>query len=137
MGSGNGLAVAAAAVAIALGAGFGLRDAQSLTIPTLCAEGGACAYVCHSVVEQGRTAGDFIALAAYQLGPEKPIDMPPVTLATPPSVDPRNVYAGAGAGMFSPAVEGQLTRVYSPNLATGRVDVIDPETFKVVDSLEA
>ena len=87
--------------------------------------------------EQGRTAGDFIALAAYQLGPEKPIDLPPVNLGTPPPVDPRNVYAGAAAGMFSPAVAGQPTRVYSPNLVTGRVDVIDPETFTVIDSLDA
>ncbi len=133
----KGFAAAAAVIAIAVGAGFGLRAAQSLTIPFPCAEGGACAYVCHSVVEEGRTASDFIALAAYQLGPEKPIDLPPVNLGTPPPVDPRNVYAGAAAGMFSPAVDGQPTRVYSPNLATGRVDVIDPETFKVIDSLEA
>ena len=39
--------------------------------------------------------------------------------------------------MFSPAVAGHLSRVYSPNLLTGRVDVIDPETFKVIDSLVA
>ena len=39
--------------------------------------------------------------------------------------------------MFSPAVAGMPTRVYSPNLITGKVDVIDPETFKVIDSLEA
>ena len=42
-----------------------------------------------------------------------------------------------GAGMFSPAVAGQLSRVYSPNLITGKVDVIDPETFTVIDSLDA
>src|SRR5271169_4661658 len=129
--------VAAAAMAIAVGAGFGLRGAQSFTIPNACVEGSACAYVCSSVLEQGRTAADFIALAAYQLGPERPILMPPANLSMPAPVDPHNVYAGAGAGMFSPAVAGQLTRVYSPNLLTGRVDVIDPETFTVVDSLEA
>ena len=39
--------------------------------------------------------------------------------------------------MFSPAVAGQPSRVYSPNLVTGKVDVIDPETFKVIDSLVA
>ena len=55
----------------------------------------------------------------------------------PAPVDPHNVYAGAGAGMFSPAVAGHLKRVYSPNLLTGRVDVIDPETFTVIDSLVA
>ena len=37
--------------------------------------------------------------------------------------------------MFSPAVAGEPSRVYSPNVVTGKVDVIDPETFKVIDSL--
>ncbi len=137
MGFRNGLTAAAAAAAIAAGAGFGLRAAQSVTIPTGCAEGAACAYVCRGAGEQGRTESDFIALAAYQLGPERPILMPPANLTMPAPVDPHNVYAGAGAGMFSPAVAGQPTRVYSPNLITGRVDVIDPETFTVIDSLDA
>jgi hypothetical protein len=132
----NGL-VAAAAMAIAAGAGFELRSAQSFTIPNACVGGSACAYVCSSVLEQGRTVGDFIALAAYQLGPERPILLPPANLSMPPPVDPHNVYAGAGAGMFSPAVAGQPSRVYSPNLVTGKVDVIDPDTFKVIDSLVA
>ena len=96
-----------------------------------------CAAFCRSVVEEGRTEGDFIALAAYQLGPEKPIDLPPANMSMPAPVDPKNVYAGAGAGMFSPAVAGHLSRVYSPNLTTGKVDVIDPETFKVIESLDA
>src|SRR3984957_13858542 len=132
----NGL-VAAAAIAIAVGAGFELRSAQSFTIPNACVGGSACAYVCSSVLEQGRTAADFIALAAYQLGPERPILLPPANLTMPPPVDPHNVYAGAGVGMFSPAVAGQPSRDYSPNLVTGKVDVIDPETFKVIDSLAA
>src|SRR5277367_2227111 len=62
MGFRKGFAAAAAAAVIAAGAGFGLRAAQSFTIPPLCAEGVSCSYVCHSVVEQGRTASDFIAL---------------------------------------------------------------------------
>ena len=132
----RGLA-AAAAMAIAAGVGFELRSAQSFTIPNACVEGSACAYVCSSVLEQGRTAADFIALAAYQLGPERPILLPPANLSMPAPVDPRNVYAGAGVGMFSPAVAGQPSRVYSPNLVTGKVDVIDPDTFKVIDSLAA
>jgi DNA-binding beta-propeller fold protein YncE len=132
----KGLAAVAAA-AIAIGAGFGLRSAQSFTIPDACVEGSACAYVCSNVLEQGRNAADFIALAAYQLGPERPILMPPANLSMPAPVDPHNVYAGAGVGMFSPAVAGQPSRVYSPNLVTGKVDVIDPDTFKVIDSLAA
>src|ERR1700733_5309268 len=141
-GKGQGMAfrngfVAAAAMAIAVGAGFELRSAQSFTIPNAGVAGSACAYVCTSVLEQGRTAADFIALAAYQLGPERPILLPPANLWMPAPVDPHNVYAGAGVGMFSPAVAGQPSRVYSPNLVTGKVDVIDPDTFRVIDSLAA
>jgi hypothetical protein len=89
------------------------------------------------VVEEGRSDGDFVQLAAWQLGPPQAIDLPPANLGMPAPVDPNNVYAGAGAGMFSPAVAGHLTRVYSPNLVTGKVDVIDPETFEVIESLAA
>ena len=110
---------------------------RSFTIPTVCTDAAQCAAFCRSAVEQGRTESDFIALAAYQLGPERPIDLPPANLTMPPPIDPKNVYAGTGAGNFSPASPAQLIRVYSPNLMTGKVDVIDPETFKVVDSLVA
>ena len=62
------------------------------------------------------------------------VELPPGNLTMPPLIDPKNVYAGIAAGDISPATEGQLSRVYAPNLITGRVDVIDPATFKVVDS---
>ena len=125
---------AAAAVAIAVGPGFELHSAQSLTVPDACVLGAAdCAAVCRSLDDQRRAPADFIALAAYQLGPERPILLPPANLSMPAPVDRHNVYAGAGAGMFSPAVAGQPSRVYSPNLVTGKVDVIDPDTFKVIE----
>src|SRR6516165_2411493 len=119
----SGFAAVGAAMTIAAGADSESRTAQSFTIPT--------ASLCLGV-EQGRTKGDFVALASYQLGPERPIALPPANLSMPAPVDPHNVYAGARAGMLSPAVAGQLTRVYAPNLVTGKVDVIDPETFAVV-----
>ena len=114
---------------------LGSDSGQSFTIPTVCADAALCASICRSTVEQGRSEQDLIRLAAWQLGPETPIDLPPGNLDMPAPVDPKNVYAGAGANMFSPAVEGHLRRVYAPNLVTGKVDVIDPDTFKVVDSL--
>jgi YVTN family beta-propeller protein len=46
---------------------------------------------------------------------------------------PFNVYAGIGAGKLSPAVKGDLDRVYVPNLRSDDVSVIDPQTMKVVD----
>src|SRR5271166_1267471 len=131
------LGASAAALLIAAGSDSPFETAQSLTIQTFCADADHCAAFCHGGAEQGRTEGDFIALAAYQLGPEKPMDLPPANLSMPAPVDPKNVYAGAGAGMFSPAVAGHLSRVYSPNLTTGKVDVIDPATFTVIESLDA
>ena len=129
--------IGALALAAVLGPDSALETAQSLTVPTVCADAASCAAFCRSVVEKGRTERDFLELAAFQLGPEKPIDLPPANLSMPAPVDPKNVYAGAGAGMFSPVVAGHLSRVYSPNLTTGKVDVIDPQTFKVIESLAA
>jgi DNA-binding beta-propeller fold protein YncE len=114
-----------------------LGPAQSFTIPTVCTDAAPCAAFCRGVAEEGRTESDFIALAAYQLGPQKPMDLPAANMSMPAPVDPKNVYAGAGAGMFSPAVAGDLSRVYSPNVITGKVDVIDPKTFKLIVSLPA
>jgi YVTN family beta-propeller protein len=45
-----------------------------------------------------------------------------------------NVYAHAGAGDVSPVVAHDLPRVYVPNSGSGTVSVIDPATFKVIDT---
>jgi DNA-binding beta-propeller fold protein YncE len=125
----------ALALAAAIGSDSGLETAQSFTIP--CTDPAICASICRGAVEQGRADADFVQLASWQLGPQKPMDLPPANLTMPAPVDPKNVYAATGAGQFSPAVAGQLSRVYSPNLITGKVDVIDPETFQLIESLNA
>jgi len=51
----------------------------------------------------------------------------------PPVIDPTNLYSEAAAGRLSPAVAGDLARVYVPNRLTDDVYVIDPVTLKVVD----
>jgi YVTN family beta-propeller protein len=51
----------------------------------------------------------------------------------PTVADPANLYSNAALGNFSPAVSGDLARVYVPDLQSDRVDVIDPATFTVVD----
>ena len=51
----------------------------------------------------------------------------------PPVLNPANLYSAAGANMLSPAVAGDLSRVYVPNLRSDDVYVIDPATRKVVD----
>src|ERR1700680_2045441 len=98
------IGASALALSAAIGSDSGFDAAQSLTIPTLCADAAKCAALCRSVGEEGRTERDFVQLAAYQLGPEKPMDLPPANMSMPAPVDPKHVYAGAGAGMVRPAV---------------------------------
>jgi YVTN family beta-propeller protein len=63
--------------------------------------------------------------------PARKIDTIP---GMPPVTDPNNIYSDAGVNMFSPATKDALTRVYVPNHASNTVSVIDPKTFKVVDT---
>ena len=60
--------------------------------------------------------------------------LPPANLTMPPLPNPKNVYSETGSNDISPATAGALSRVYVPNLWTSKVDVIDPETFTVVDT---
>ena len=52
----------------------------------------------------------------------------------PGVVNPNNLYSEAGANHFSAAVAGALPRIYVPNLRSDTVSVIDPATFKVIDT---
>ncbi|HSW27749.1 MAG TPA: YncE family protein [Burkholderiaceae bacterium] len=51
----------------------------------------------------------------------------------PPVVDAHNLYGETAAGKFNPVVQGDLERIYVPNLRSHDVMVIDPGTMKVVD----
>jgi YVTN family beta-propeller protein len=51
----------------------------------------------------------------------------------PPVADPANLYSETTAAKMSPAVAGDLPRVYVPNVKSNDVYVIDPATFKVID----
>lgn len=51
----------------------------------------------------------------------------------PPVVDPNNVYSETAAGKISPALAGDLERIYVPNLRSGDVYVVDPAALKVID----
>ena len=50
----------------------------------------------------------------------------------PPVNDPNNLYSDAGAGMLSPTVKNFPARVYVPNSKGDTVDIIDPETYKII-----
>jgi YVTN family beta-propeller protein len=72
-----------------------------------------------------------IAAVAVQVMGQAP---QPAASAAPAA--PVNVYAETAAGKFSPAVKGQLERIYVPNLRSNDVYVIDPATNKVVDKFK-
>ena len=50
----------------------------------------------------------------------------------PPVLDARNLYSETASGKWSPAVQGDLERVYVPNLRSNDVYVIDPNELKVI-----
>jgi YVTN family beta-propeller protein len=50
-----------------------------------------------------------------------------------PVLDPHDIYSETRPGKLSPVVQGFPARVYVPNSGSNTVDVIDPETYKVID----
>lgn len=54
----------------------------------------------------------------------------------PAVIDPKNIYSETGADRVSPAIAGDLARIYVPNLRGNSVSVIDPATFRVVDTFK-
>jgi len=51
----------------------------------------------------------------------------------PPVPDASNLYSETAAGKLSPALAGDLARIYVPNLRGNDVHVVDPAAMKVVD----
>ncbi len=51
----------------------------------------------------------------------------------PPVLDANDIYSETRPGQLSPVVRDFPRRVYVPNSGSNTVDVIDPETYKIVD----
>ena len=75
--------------------------------------------------------------AAYVARAVPPVTAAPAKVTTvpgmPPVIDPANLYSEIGPEHLSPAVKGDLERIYVPNLRSNDVVVIDPASMKVVD----
>src|SRR5256885_7821634 len=54
----------------------------------------------------------------------------------PAPLDPKDIYAADRPGLLSPVVKNFLSRVYVPNTESHTVSVIDPATYKVVETLQ-
>ena len=55
------------------------------------------------------------------------------TAASASAAATRNVYSGSASDKMSPALAGDLERIYVPNLRGNDVYVVDPLTLKVID----
>ncbi|WP_405692389.1 YncE family protein [Streptomyces sp. NBC_01185] len=66
--------------------------------------------------------------------PDRPAG-PPGLPGMPPVLDPRDVYAADRAGKLAPAVKDFPSRVYVPNTNSHTVTVIDPATYKVIETV--
>ena len=53
----------------------------------------------------------------------------------PPVQDPKDIYAADRPGMLSPVVKDFPSRVYVPNTNSNTVSVIDPKTYKVIETI--
>lgn len=89
--------------------------------------------------ERGRIVPIEPVIATVLLAPEPtvprmaPSVRPPAPLpGMPPPLSPTDVYAGDRG--LSPAVAGDLPRVYVPNSGSNTISVIDPATFRVIDT---
>lgn len=59
--------------------------------------------------------------------------MPPLP-GMPPVPDPADIYAQTRAEHVSPTIRAFPTRVYIPNSLSNTVSVVDPETFKILET---
>lgn len=60
---------------------------------------------------------------------------PPGLAGMPPLLDPNDVYAADRPNKLSPVVKDFPSRVYVPNTNSNTVSVIDPVTYKVIDTI--
>lgn len=83
------------------------------------------------------TAAALAGASAQTIAPAGSEAAPSAAPVTPaPAPEPGeslDIYRETGLGRFSPAVANALSRVYVPNIGSGDVYVIDPETREVVD----
>ncbi|MFG3494735.1 hypothetical protein [Streptomyces sp. NPDC047928] len=60
---------------------------------------------------------------------------PPGLPGMPPVLDPKDIYAADRPNRLSPVVKGFPSRVYVPNTLSNTVSVIDPATYKVIETI--
>ncbi|MBL1286122.1 YncE family protein [Streptomyces sp. For3] len=84
---------------------------------------------CAAPADHARPAASRTEAAADR--PAAPAGLP----GMPPVLDPEDVYAADRAGKLAPAVKDFPSRIYVPNTNSNTVSVIDPATYKVVETI--
>ncbi len=74
---------------------------------------------------------------AATLGPIDSTPIPNTPLpGMPPVLNPNDIYSEDSPGKVNPVISSALPRVYVPNTVSNTVDVIDPGTFKVIETFK-
>jgi YVTN family beta-propeller protein len=95
---------------------------------------GIGALVVHQVHGESSVAPETTpVVVAAASAPASPVPTINTVPGMPPVADPRNLYSETAAGKVSPALAGDLERIYVPNLRSNDVYVVDPREMKVVD----
>ncbi|MFI1963729.1 PQQ-binding-like beta-propeller repeat protein [Streptomyces pathocidini] len=102
--------------------------ASALLAAALLAAGSGCASPAGEP-GSGRSPG-----AAPRPAGESPKAVPAGLPGMPPVLDPDDLYAADRPGQLSPAVKDFPSRIYVPNSTSNTVSVIDPKTYKVIDT---
>ena len=103
------------------------RTPLALVAATLLIAAGSAVWV-RSVQAQVSTPASAPASAPAAAPAPKIATVP----GMPPVPDARNLYSETASGKWNPAVQGDLERVYVPNLRSNDVYVIDPNELKVI-----
>ncbi len=81
-------------------------------------------------------AAAAVGLVVWFAGTTVPAEAQTPAPVASPAAEPRNIYSGIASDKLSPALAGDLERIYVPNLRGNDVYVIDPLTLKVVDKFK-
>ncbi|MEU2396244.1 hypothetical protein [Streptomyces sp. NPDC007369] len=84
----------------------------------------------------GKGPTEALGSEAAAQPPVKAVPAAPAGLpGMPPLLDPNDVYAADRPNQLSPVVKDFPSRVYVPNTNSNTVSVIDPATYKVIDTI--
>lgn len=91
-----------------------------------------------ALVAAGCGGGDGAESGAHS---PRPVERAPLKAAKPglpgmpPLIDEHDLYAADRPGKLAPQVKGFPSRIYVPNTGSDTVTVIDPKTYKVIETI--